>query len=828
MESQVRERGRKIVRRSVGSIFLAGFALAGLPLNAQQNGLHVEISPDGKYSIGASGAAAPALTACIGAQVDGRWLHCADYPHHEARQASADGYLGAAGQWEVEWSGLQGEPDLVYRLRAYKDKPFADLDVTVSNNTGKTIHVEAIRAVEASGGTIPDPGSPGAQDRVLSDSFSEDRPGMKIHDLADAKDGMHRAVGSQLIYNRQSRESIFVGALSSDRFLTILRLHVDNSGAGSPRVASWEADSTGTTELELENSLEHSPAQDRVTLSLPVEPGAELSSERLLLSVSSDYHQQLETYGSLIRQIHHARVEAPPLMGWWSWTAFYFGLNEGAALANAEWESQHLLKYGYNLFHIDEGYQYARGEYITPNATMFPHGLTPVEYRIRGLGITPGIWTAPFEISERSRVFQNHPDWLVHNAEGQPIHAGHVDDDKDQLYVLDTTNPGAQEYLRETYSRLVRQWGIHYIKLDFMDDTAIEGYYFKPNTTAMEAQRIGLKIIRDTVGDDVLLDKDGSVMMNPVGIVDYGRISQDTGHTFDASRDAATGIAARYYMNRNFFVSDPDAFTVSTQTIPDQSWHESVKPATLDEARVSIALAAVSGGMFEIGDNLPSLENSPERLALIENEDLIDMIRLGRASKPIDLMSFAPSDEQPSVFFLKESNRQSILTVFNWTEHSTEHSIRFADLGLATVGRYTLSDVLDSQARVPPAPAEIHISLPPHSVRVLKIVDGNAKVVEPVIHMDQPATGNAGESVAFAAQQTSGDPVLSWKWSFGDGTESDGARVSHAWTEPGDYEVDLSANSFDPVHAVQTYKIHITGKMPTDFHPEQNRRFEPK
>jgi hypothetical protein len=54
--------------------------------------------------------------------------------------------------------------------------------------------------------------------------------------------------------------------------------------------------------------------------------------------------------------------------------------------------------------------------------------------------------------------------------------------------------------------------------MDFMDTTAIEGYYHRPNTTALEAQRIGLQVIRDTVGDDVILDKDGSPMLNPVGI----------------------------------------------------------------------------------------------------------------------------------------------------------------------------------------------------------------------------------------------------------------------------------------------------------------------
>ena len=114
------------------------------------------------------------------------------------------------------------------------------------------------------------------------------------------------------------------------------------------------------------------------------------------------------------------------------------------------------------------------------------------------------------------------------------------------LYALDTTHPGAQEYLRQTYKTLVREWGVRFIKLDFMDTTAIEGYRYRPNTTTLEAQRIGLHIIRDTVGDEVILDKDGSPMLNPVGIVDTGRISVDTGHSFQRTKDAGAGIAARF------------------------------------------------------------------------------------------------------------------------------------------------------------------------------------------------------------------------------------------------------------------------------------------
>ncbi len=807
-------------------------AAARMTLEAQTSNdskaLRVSVnSADGRYTVAAPRAKSQTLRSSVGAEIDGRWIHSSDYPKHTIERTQTKGYLGQATNWRVTHTGLVGQPDLIYNLRVYASEPFADIQVTVRNTTRKTIHVQSIRCLDATDAPVVDLGGPVLENRVLSDSFSEDRPGMTIHDLADSEENMHRAVGSQLIYNRRSRQSWFVGALTSEKFLTIIRLHLTSADDKTKHPTAYEVESTGTTEMAKQNSLASSPVEDQVQLSAPVSAGDELASEAVLFGVSNDYHHQLETYASLIRQIHRARVSAPALMGWWSWTAYYFGLNEGAALTNAQWEAEHLKSLGYEIFHIDEGYQYARGEYVTPNATLFPHGMAPLYYKVRGLGLTPAIWTAPFEVSERSWVYNNHPDWLVKNAKGKPIHAGFVVDKKDPLFILDTTNPGAQEYLRLTYSTLVNDWGIHSIKMDFMDDSLIEGFYYKPQTTALEAQRIGLKIIRDTVGDDVYLDKDGSPMLNPVGFVDYGRISQDTGHTFQASKEAAPGIAARYYMNRNFFVADPDAFTVSTQIVKDQSWHESDKPATLDEAKVSIALAAVAGGLFEIGDNLPSLERNPERLALIENQDLIHMVRLGRASIPLDLMSFAADDEQPSVFFLREDKQQSILTVFNWTEKEKDRSIDIASLGLPATGSYKITDVLDHRELPGLAGAWVKFHQSPHSVCMLKLVDQNIPATAPALSVDHPASGDAGVPLKFVANSPSGDARLSYHWDFGDGISLDGREVSHTYTEPGEYAVSLTAAELGGLDAEQHFQVRISGYLPTTFDPENFKRYQP-
>ena len=777
---------------------------------------------DGRYSIAVVGNPVPVLQAGAAVKINGAWLRVADYPKHRISKNASAGGLGPAEDWTIIYSGLKSAPDLSINLRAYQNQPFGELQVTITNTTDKSIKVDGIRAIDGDADALNLGGSH-ADERVLSDSFSEDRPGMKIRDFTDPVDGMHRAVGSQIVYNLANHRSWFIGTLTSDKFLTVLRLHV--SPKNLQKVDSYEIESTGTTELLNDNSLKDSQPQDHVMLSLPLEPAASLSSERILFSVGDDPVHQLETYGRLIRDLHHARVTAPVPLGWWSWTAYYFGLNEDTALTNAQWLAQNLKQYGYSFFHIDEGYQFARGEYSTPDADLFPHGLADLERKITNLGLTPGIWTAPFEVSERSWVFTHHPEWLVKNDRGAPIHIGTVSNKMDHIYALDTTNPGAQQYLRETYTKLTRAWNIRYIKLDFMEDSAVEGFYYQPNITALEAQRIGLQIIREAVGDSVLLDKDGCEMLNPVGIVDMGRISQDTGHSFSSSKNAATGIAARFFMNRNYFVADPDAFSISTQTLEDRTGRGGRKPLTSDEAMVSVVLSAVSGGLFEIGDDLPTLWKSPDRLAWLKNRDLLDMVHLGRAATPVDLLTYEKDDLEPSIFVLKESNHQTIVAIFNWTESPRSHDLLLAQLGLSEDHTYDSIEVLDPSGSSSRIQRTLHVTQPPHSVRLIKLLDNSTQVEAVAPRILTPSSGKTGENIEFSSDDSSeANPVVMYRWDFGDGTTVEGQHVTHAFTRAGNYDVTLTAVGLAAASTETKAPISVTGSMSTRFNPETKRR----
>src|ERR1700690_411306 len=119
---------------------------------------------------------------------------------------------------------------------------------------------------------------------------------------------MHRAVGSQLVYNRYSKESLFLGALSSNRFLTIIHLQTKSDSPNPPGISSYTGDSTGTSQIQAtdpESELREGPAENLIELSVPLLAGESITSERVMFAAGNNYYSQLDNYGAVIRELHH-------------------------------------------------------------------------------------------------------------------------------------------------------------------------------------------------------------------------------------------------------------------------------------------------------------------------------------------------------------------------------------------------------------------------------------------------------------------------------------------------------------------------------------------
>jgi len=228
--------------------------------------------------------------------------------------------------------------------------------------------------------------------------------------------------------------------------------------------------------------------------------------------------------------------------------------------------------------------------------------------------------------------------------------------------------------------------------------------------------------------------------------------------------------------------------------------------------------------MFEIGDDLPTLVLDPERMALLQNRDLLDMARYGHAARPLDLMSYAPEDEMPSVFLLRESNRQSILTVFNWTGKEREHDFSFSDLGLAA--RTQVTNVFGGGVTGERNTATLSLKVAPRSVSMLKIFDSSIPAAPPTVKVEVPEKIETGKPAAFSAHSApDGVPALSYRWDFGDGTSATGASVAHSFTHAGSFSIHLKAEGIEGVPFEKSFPVSVAGTIDTMFRPDLYRRY---
>jgi hypothetical protein len=205
------------------------------------------------------------------------------------------------------------------------------------------------------------------------------------------------------------------------------------------------------------------------------------------------------------------------------------------------------------------------------------------------------------------------------------------------------------------------------------------------------------------------------------------------------------------------------------------------------------------------------------------------MARLGRAAVPLDLMTYRPEDQQPSIFLLSEDRAQKILAVFNWTEEARSHTLALADLGLKAGGSYRATNVLRG-GQVPIESGRLAIALPPHSVRILKLIDTSVPELAPAFQAQAPTAGAAGEALQFHAGGSGVDaPVLGYHWEFGDGVSADGADVTHAYTEARQYTVTVTATGLNRSTSENTLRISVSGTVPTVYDPAAKTRYiDPK
>jgi alpha-galactosidase len=98
-----------------------------------------------------------------------------------------------------------------------------------------------------------------------------------------------------------------------------------------------------------------------------------------------------------------------------------------------------------------------------PSDSRWPHGLKFLLDRIRQAGMIPGLWLEPEVAGAKSLLAQKPDSWFLVRHGKRVL--------KNSRYLLDFRNPEVRAYLDEVIARLVNEYGVGYIKMDYNVDS---------------------------------------------------------------------------------------------------------------------------------------------------------------------------------------------------------------------------------------------------------------------------------------------------------------------------------------------------------------------
>lgn len=200
-------------------------------------------------------------------------------------------------------------------------------------------------------------------------------------------------------------------------------------------------------------------------------------------------------------------------------TWYYYG---GSVTRQDVEENLHWLAdnaFPVEVVQLDDGWEQCYGDWEANE--KFPGGMDTLAREIGERGFVPGIWTSPFVMHTHSRLYREHPDWVLRRRDGS-----------EEVFIpgvvaLDITHPEVLDWIEALYRRLSRE-GWRYHKLDFTRapvQTAQVAYH-NPNLTRAQAYRGAMKAVRRGIGDGYLLIC-GGLYSAPVGLAEGHRTGSD-------------------------------------------------------------------------------------------------------------------------------------------------------------------------------------------------------------------------------------------------------------------------------------------------------------
>lgn len=288
-----------------------------------------------------------------------------------------------------------------------------------------------------------------------------------------------------------------------------------------------------------------------------------------------------------------------PCTGWTSWYNYYTKVTQKDVLENLSAFSSRKLPIDY--IQIDDGFQEAVGDWLNINK-KFPQGMGFLADEIHKAGYKAGLWLAPIICEKTSKIYKEHPDWVVAKAGINPGWSG-------IFYALDFYNPEVRDYLRKVFDTVLNKWNYDMVKLDFLYAASLA---LPRDKTRGQVMFEFFEFLREISGDKIILGC-GAPLGCAFGLFDYCRVSSDVALMWEdkflsalhyrervSTINALTSTIGRHQLNGRAFYNDPDVFIL----------RESHNKLTEDQKYTLFMINSVLGGLIFTSDNINEYTDS--------------------------------------------------------------------------------------------------------------------------------------------------------------------------------------------------------------------------
>jgi PKD repeat protein len=183
--------------------------------------------------------------------------------------------------------------------------------------------------------------------------------------------------------------------------------------------------------------------------------------------------------------------------------------------------------------------------------------------------------------------------------------------------------------------------------------------------------------------------------------------------------------------------------------------------------------------------------------------------------------AIAPNPDNVAVFAAQRSadGALTVMVVSKYLSGTTPATINLANFGhngSAQVWQLTAANSITHLSDISFSGNSFGVTLPPQSVSLLVLPAATGNQAPVAVMSASPASGFAPLPVAFdgsASTDTDGT-LVSYAWTFGDGTTGSGNTANHTYTAPGTYTAQLTVADNQGASASKTVTISVSATPP--------------